>query len=73
MSTVFNELYKTSLDAKLILQVHDELVFECEEKNVDKLIPFIKNIMINAPKPSFNMKVPLEVEHGVGDNWDEAH
>ena len=73
MLNVFNELSNNSLDAKLILQVHDELVFECDEKQVDKLIPFVKNIMINAPKPSFNMKVPLEVECGVGNNWDEAH
>tara|TARA_B100002051_G_scaffold127789_1_gene121586 strand:- start:329 stop:3121 length:2793 start_codon:yes stop_codon:yes gene_type:complete len=73
MLNVFNELSNISLDAKLILQVHDELVFECDEKQVDKLIPFVKNIMINAPKPSFKMKVPLEVECGVGNNWDEAH
>tara|TARA_B100002052_G_scaffold104776_1_gene96545 strand:- start:599 stop:3391 length:2793 start_codon:yes stop_codon:yes gene_type:complete len=73
MLNVFNELSNISLDAKLILQVHDELVFECDEKQVDKLIPFVKNIMINAPNPSFKMKVPLEVECGVGNNWDEAH
>ena len=48
MLNVFNELSNISLDAKLILQVHDELVFECDEKQVDKLIPFVKNIMINA-------------------------
>ncbi len=61
------------IDAKLILQVHDELIFECAEIEVDRLIPIIKTIMVNAPNPSFKMIVPLEVEAGIGNNWDEAH
>ena len=61
------------IDAKLILQVHDELIFECAEIEADRLIPIIKSIMVNAPNPSFKMIVPLEVEAGIGNNWDEAH
>jgi len=73
MKNVPNQILKNSINANLILQVHDELVFECANEDVEKLIPLIKTVMINAPKPAFNMKVPLEVEAGIGDNWDEAH
>ena len=66
-------LIKNNIDAKLILQVHDELVFECASADVDRLIAIVKSEMINAPQPGFKMKVPLEVEIGIGDNWDEAH
>ena len=66
-------LIKNNIDAKLILQVHDELVFECASEDVDRLIAIVKSEMINAPQPGFKMKVPLEVEIGIGDNWDEAH
>ena len=73
MNVVYKKLYDNNIDAKLILQVHDELVFECLKSDVDNLVPLIKEIMINAPKPAFNMKVPLQVEVGIGNNWDEAH
>ena len=66
-------LIKNNIDAKLILQVHDELVFECASADVNRLIAIVKSEMINAPQPGFKMKVPLEVEIGIGDNWDEAH
>ena len=66
-------LIKEKIDAKLILQVHDELIFECASIDLDRLIPIVKSKMINAPKPGFKMKVPLEVEIGIGNNWDEAH
>lgn len=66
-------LIKEEINAKLILQVHDELIFECSSTDVDKLILLVKYKMINAAKPGFRMQVPLEVEIGVGDNWDEAH
>ena len=73
MKYINNKLIEKSINANLILQVHDELVFECDNSDVDILIPLIKKIMIRAPKPAFNMKIPLEVEVGIGDNWDEAH
>ncbi|MBH87883.1 MAG: DNA polymerase I [Pelagibacterales bacterium] len=66
-------LINKNINAKLILQVHDELIFECSESDVNDLISLVKTKMINAPKPGFKMKVPLEVEIGIGDNWDEAH
>ena len=58
-------LIKEIIDAKLI--------FECASIDLDRLIPVVKSKMINAPKPGFKMKVPLEVEIGIGNNWDEAH
>ncbi len=54
---------------RMILQVHDELVFEIEEARLDELIPMIQQRMQGAAK----LKVPLLVEVGYGSNWGEAH
>ena len=64
-----NELLKT----KLLLQVHDELVFESSEKKLDNIKNFIIKIMMNAHTPLVKLSVPLEVSCGVGNNWEEAH
>jgi DNA polymerase-1 len=56
-------------DAKMIMQVHDELVFEIAEDQLDECATVIQNIMESAAK----LRVPLVVDVGVGDNWDEAH
>ena len=55
--------------ARMILQVHDELVFEVEAGFVDKLLAEVEPRMTGAAE----LRVPLAVESGVGDNWDEAH
>ena len=55
--------------ARMVLQVHDELVFECREDFVDTLVAEAKRRMQAAAE----LRVPLTVEAGVGDNWDEAH
>ncbi|MFZ5655678.1 MAG: DNA polymerase I [Pseudomonadota bacterium] len=55
--------------ALMVLQVHDELVFEVEEAFVPELVDEVKRRMAAAAE----LKVPLEVEAGVGRNWDEAH
>ncbi len=57
------------LDARMILQVHDELVFEVSEKDLDLLCDGVKFRMTTAAA----LDVPLVVDIGVGDNWDEAH
>ena len=57
------------LDARLIMQVHDELVFEIRPEDVDKATSEIRRIMTCRA----NLLVPLEVEIGVGKNWDIAH
>ena len=56
-------------DAKMIMQVHDELVFEAAEDQVDHYSAIIRNMMSSAA----DLNVPLIVEIGVGTNWDEAH
>ena len=57
-----NKLYKT----KLLLQVHDELIFETTEKNVDETRNFIINIMMYAHEPIIKLDIPLEVSFGIG-------
>jgi DNA polymerase-1 len=57
------------LDARMLLQVHDELVFEVSEKDLDLLTEGVKFRMTSAAA----LDVPLVVDVGVGDNWDEAH
>lgn len=58
-----------SPETKMILQVHDELVFEAPENNIQTMVEKIKSIMESAA----TLSVPLIVDVGVGDNWDEAH
>ncbi|MGZ5058759.1 MAG: DNA polymerase, partial [Methylobacter sp.] len=62
-------LYNDKPDAKMIMQVHDELVFEIAQDQVDACTKKIKAIMCAAA----GLDVPLIVDIGVGDNWDEAH
>ena len=69
MVTVDNWLSASGLDAKVILQVHDELVLEVREDLVEQVREQIKPLMGNAAA----LDVPLLVEVGVGANWDEAH
>jgi DNA polymerase-1 len=57
-----------NIDAKMIMQVHDELVFEVAEKEAEKMAEIIRTHMMNAAE----LKVPLLVSLGVGDNWDAA-
>lgn len=66
-------LCKAGLNAKMLLQVHDELIFEVPESEVDATLPVIENIMINAPLPALELSVPLEVDARAADNWDDAH
>jgi len=69
MVAVDNYLRTEQLDARIIMQVHDELVFEIEASLVDELIPQICTLMSGV----LALDVPLLVEAGVGNNWDEAH
>lgn len=62
-------LQKNTCDAKMIMQVHDELVFEVAEKEVENFIPIIREKMTQV----MPLSVPLEVHICVGNNWEEAH
>ncbi|PCI46751.1 MAG: DNA polymerase I [Alphaproteobacteria bacterium] len=66
-------LKEAGLEAKMLLQVHDELVFEVPEDQMDLTIPVVRDIMEQAALPAIEITVPLTVDCGVGDNWDEAH
>ena len=66
-------LAKTGLTARMLLQVHDELVFEAPEDEVDKTIEVAQSVMEKAPEPVLKLKVPLKVDARAGDNWEAAH
>ena len=61
------------LDAKMLLQVHDELLFEVADGEVDRLIAAAKDTMEGAAHPAVTLNVHLAVEAGQGRNWAEAH
>ncbi|MEZ5778989.1 MAG: DNA polymerase I [Paracoccaceae bacterium] len=61
------------LRAKMLLQVHDELLFEVEEGAVDELIGAAREVMEGAASPAVHLDVPLVVDAGQGGNWAEAH
>jgi DNA polymerase-1 len=66
-------LAKAKLSAKMLLQVHDELIFEVPEKEVEKTIPVVTGIMEKACEPVLQLSVPLQVDARAAANWDEAH
>ncbi|CAN1504223.1 PolA DNA polymerase I - 3'-5' exonuclease and polymerase domains [Rhabdaerophilaceae bacterium] len=59
--------------AEMLLQVHDELIFEAPEDAVSAAIPIIRKVMVDAPLPFLALKVPLQVDARAAKNWDEAH
>ena len=66
-------LAKKKLNAQMLLQVHDELVFEVPEDEVERTLPVIKAVMVDAPMPALSLSVPLQVDARAAHNWDEAH
>ena len=71
MIKIQNALAQNNLinDIRMLLQVHDELVFEVKEDKIDYATKFIKETMENIVK----LSIPLEVEVGIADNWKDAH
>ena len=69
MITMNTELEKNKFNAKMILQVHDELVFEVHKDQVASFMSFVKDLMCKV----LELRVPLEVDVGKGENWEEAH
>ncbi|MFC0278936.1 DNA polymerase I [Falsigemmobacter intermedius] len=62
-----------NLPAKMLLQVHDELLFEVEKGAEDEVIRIVKSVMEGAAAPAVHLDVPLIVDAGIGLNWAEAH
>jgi DNA polymerase-1 len=69
MITVDQWLGESGIDARLIMQVHDELVFEVRRESADEVIANARKLMSAAAQ----LNVPLKVDAGIGNNWDEAH
>ena len=69
MINIHNRFKKENFKSKMLLQVHDELVFDAHKDELEIIQPIIKYEMENA----FKMSVPLDVEMGIGENWLEAH
>ena len=69
MIHIHNRFKKEGFKSKMLLQVHDELVFDAHKDELETIKPIIKYEMENA----FKMRVPLDVEIGIGENWLEAH
>ena len=66
-------LAEKKLGAQMLLQVHDELIFEVPEDEVTKTLPVVKSVMEKAPEPAVKLHVPLQVDARAAANWDEAH
>ena len=66
-------LTKAKLSAEMLLQVHDELVFEAPDEEVEATLPVVAKVMIDAPEPALKLHVPLQVDARAAQNWEEAH
>jgi DNA polymerase-1 len=66
-------LADAGLKARMLLQVHDELIFEVPEAEAERTIEVAKAVMSKAPEPAVTFKVPVQVDARAADNWDEAH
>jgi len=69
MINIYNRFEKENIKSKMLLQVHDELVFDARKDELEIIKPIIKQEMENA----YQISVPLDVEIGIGENWLEAH
>lgn len=69
MNRIYDEFVKNKFESRMLLQVHDELVFEVKKSELDK----VKEIVLTEMKNAIKLDVPIEVEVGIGKNWFEAH
>ena len=69
MISVDSWLLDSKMDSSIIMQVHDELVLEVAENELSTVLEQLEKRMANAAK----LKIPLVVDIGIGDNWDQAH
>ena len=73
MASRLDHPLERGLGARMLLQVHDELVFEAPEDEVDKTMSVVAQVMEEAAEPAIKLSVPLKVDARAGANWDEAH
>ena len=73
MIEIHRNILAKKLNAKMLLQVHDELIFEIEEKYIEESSALITKIMENNHLQYKDFIVPLTVDYGVGNTWGESH
>ncbi|HRO00667.1 MAG TPA: DNA polymerase I [Nitrobacter sp.] len=73
MARMDDALAAKKLSARMLLQVHDELIFEVPDEEVAATLPVVQHVMQDAPFPAVLLSVPLQVDARAADNWDEAH
>lgn len=73
MTRMEDALVQKKLSAQMLLQVHDELIFEVPDAEVEATLPVVQHVMQDAPFPAVNLSVPLHVDARAAKNWDEAH
>jgi DNA polymerase-1 len=61
------------LTARMLLQVHDELIFEAVDDEIEATKAVVKDVMEKSPEPAVKLTVPLQVDARAAQNWDEAH
>jgi DNA polymerase-1 len=73
MTRMDEALARAELSAQMLLQVHDELVFEAPDDEIEATMELAAKVMVEAPEPAVRMAVPLRVDARAAGNWDEAH
>ena len=73
MVRIPDALAKHKLSARMLLQVHDELLFEVPDGEVEKTSKVVREVMERAPLPAVELSVPLVADVGIGANWADAH
>ena len=73
MTHMDEALARASLSAMMLLQVHDELVFEAPDDEVEATLKVVAKVMVDAPEPAVRLHVPLRVDAHAAQNWEEAH
>ena len=73
MIELHENIENKKLNAKMLLQVHDELIFEIKSSEVEESVSIIKKVMESNHIQYKNFSVPLTVDYGFGDTWGESH
>ena len=73
MARMDGELERANLSARMLMQVHDELVFEAPDDEIEATIALARKVMVEAPEPAVKLAAPLQVDARAASNWDEAH
>ena len=73
MPKIHDFLEQKGLNSRMLIQVHDELIFEVPDNEIDIIKNTIPDIMTDSHKNFLDLKVPIKVDVGIGTNWDEAN